>query len=288
LEENGVKLKLTCIDTPGFGDFINNEDSWKPILETIESRLDAYLQQENRVNRKTMVDTRIHCCLYFIAPTGHSLKPIDIEFMKQIGTRVNLIPIIARSDTLTSEEIIEFKKRILDDMKANGIKYYQPESYGNDDPEIIRENKEFLSKLPFAVVGSDKLITVGKKQVRGRVYPWGQIDIENPEHCDFMALRHMLIQSHMEELKDRTNNFLYENYRIEKLSSMDGGAKRKQYLLFNRTQPNLNGSAAKPDLDRNAHDQKMAKMEAEMKAVFQQKVAEKESKLNQSEDEVSS
>lgn len=72
IEENGVKLKLTIIDTPGFGDFINNEDSWRPILENIEARYDAYLEQENRVNRKRLVDTRVHACLYFIAPSGHS------------------------------------------------------------------------------------------------------------------------------------------------------------------------------------------------------------------------
>lgn len=112
MEENGVKLKLTCIDTPGFGDFVNNEDSWRPIVENIESRFDAYLEQENRVNRQNIVDTRVHACLYFIAPTGHSLKPLDIEFMKKIGTRVNLIPVIAKSDTLTDDEVAAFKQRV--------------------------------------------------------------------------------------------------------------------------------------------------------------------------------
>jgi septin 7 len=46
--------------------------SWKPILDNIEARFDAYLEQENRVNRRRMVDNRIHACLYFIAPTGHA------------------------------------------------------------------------------------------------------------------------------------------------------------------------------------------------------------------------
>lgn len=112
LEENGVKLKLTVIDTPGFGDFVNNEDSWRPILENIESRFDTFLEQENRVNRKNVVDTRVHACLYFIAPTGHSLKPLDIEFMKKLGHRVNLIPCIAKSDTLTDDELAGFKQRV--------------------------------------------------------------------------------------------------------------------------------------------------------------------------------
>jgi septin 7 len=45
---------------------------------------------------------------------------------------------------------------------------------------------------------------------------------------------------------------------------------------------------AKFNDERSAHEAKMAKMESEMKAVFQQKVSEKESKLKASEDEVCS
>ena len=26
IEENGVRLRLTVVDTPGFGDFVNNHD----------------------------------------------------------------------------------------------------------------------------------------------------------------------------------------------------------------------------------------------------------------------
>ena len=72
MEENGVKLKLTVVDTPGFGDALNNEDSWRPILENIEVRYDSYLDQEFRVNRKSIKDERIHAVLYFISPSGHS------------------------------------------------------------------------------------------------------------------------------------------------------------------------------------------------------------------------
>ena len=46
--------------------------SWKPIVENIEARFDSYLEQENRVNRQKIVDNRVHACLYFIQPTGHS------------------------------------------------------------------------------------------------------------------------------------------------------------------------------------------------------------------------
>jgi len=41
-----------------------------------------------------------------------SLKPIDIEFMKRLHHRVNLIPVIAKADLLTEEEIAGFKARV--------------------------------------------------------------------------------------------------------------------------------------------------------------------------------
>ena len=41
-------------------------------------------------------------------------------------------------------------------------------------------------------------------------------------HCDFMALRTMLIRTHMQDLKDVTNNVHYENYRFKKLAYVAG------------------------------------------------------------------
>ena len=41
-----------------------------------------------------------------------SLRPIDIEFMSRLHTRVNLIPVIAKADTMTDEEIADFKTRV--------------------------------------------------------------------------------------------------------------------------------------------------------------------------------
>lgn len=107
-----MRLRLTVVDTPGFGDFVNNDDSWRPIVENIEQRFDAYLDAESRINRMNIVDNRIHACVYFIQPTGHSLKPLDVEVMRRLHTKVNMIPVIAKSDTLTDEEIAAFKKRV--------------------------------------------------------------------------------------------------------------------------------------------------------------------------------
>ena len=51
LEEDGLKLSLTIIDTPGFGDNINNENSFQDILMYIEKQYDAILAEESRIKR---------------------------------------------------------------------------------------------------------------------------------------------------------------------------------------------------------------------------------------------
>ncbi|KOS21471.1 Cell division control protein 3 [Escovopsis weberi] len=279
IEEAGVRLRLTVVDTPGFGDFVNNDESWRPITDNIEQRFDAYLDAENKVNRMNIVDNRIHACVFFIHPTGHSLKPLDIEVMRRLHTKVNLIPVIAKSDTLTDEEITNFKFRILADIKYHGIQIFEGPRYELDDEETIAENAEIMSKVPFAVVGAtNEIKTADGRKVRGREYPWGIIEVDNEEHCDFVKLRQMLIRTHMEELKEHTNNILYENYRTDKLLAM---GVSQDPSVFKEVNP-----AVKQEEERALHEQKLAKMEAEMKMVFQQKVAEKESKLKQSEEEL--
>ncbi|XP_063496436.1 septin-7-like isoform X2 [Symphalangus syndactylus] len=66
-------------------------------------------------------------------------KPLDIEFMKRLHVKVNIIPLIVKADTLTPEECQQFKKQY---------------------------------RLPLAVVGSNTIIEVNGKRVRGRQYPW--------------------------------------------------------------------------------------------------------------------
>jgi septin 7 len=58
------------------------------------------------------------------------------------------------------------------------------------------------------------------RNVRGRAYPWGVIEVDDEDHCDFVKLRQMLIRTFMEELRERTDQVLYENWRSQKLLSM--------------------------------------------------------------------
>lgn len=110
-----VQVRLTVIDTPGFGDYVNNRDSWMPIIEFLDDQHESYMLQEQQPRRVDKIDLRVHACLYFIRPTGHTLKPLDIEVMKRLSSRVNLIPVVAKADTLSPADLARFKYRVSDD-----------------------------------------------------------------------------------------------------------------------------------------------------------------------------
>lgn len=274
LKENGVNLLLTMVDTPGFGDAVDNSNCWAPIIEYIESKYEDYLNSEARVTRKQVPDQRVHCCLYFIQPSGHGLKSLDIEFMKRLCDKVNIIPVIAKADTLTSDECALFKKQILNEIAQHKIKIYEfPDTQEEDEEHKL--NKSLKERVPFAVVGSNAVIEVDGKKIRGRKYPWGIAEVENLEHCDFIALRNMIIRTHLQDLKDVTNNVHYENYRCRKLAGL--GSEGKPNRISNKN------PLAQMDEEKREHDIKMKKMEAEMEQVFEMKVREKKQKLKDSE-----
>lgn len=232
IEEKGVRMKLTVIDTPGFGDHINNENCWQPIMKFINDQYEKYLQEEVNINRKKRIpDTRVHCCLYFIPATGHSLRPLDIEFMKRLSKVVNIVPVIAKADTLTLEERVHFKQRITADLLSNGIDVY-PQKEFDEDAEDRLVNEKFREMIPFAVVGSDHEYQVNGKRILGRKTKWGTIEVENTTHCEFAYLRDLLIRTHMQNIKDITSSIHFEAYRVKRLhessSAMPNGVEDKE------------------------------------------------------------
>jgi septin family protein len=216
------------VDTPGFGDQIDNEASFGEIVGYLERQYDDILAEESRIKRNPRFrDNRVHALLYFITPTGHGLRELDIELMKRLSPRVNVIPVIGKADSLTPAELAESKKLVMEDIEHYRIPVYNfPYDIEEDDEDTVEENAELRGLMPFAIVGSEDVLEIGGRRVRARQYPWGVVEVDNPRHSDFLAIRSALLHSHLADLKEITHDFLYENYRTEKLSkSVDGGAK---------------------------------------------------------------
>jgi len=220
LEEDGVRIALTIVDTPGFGDNIDNEFAFQEIVGYLERQYDDILAEESRIKRNPRFrDNRVHALLYFIPPTGHALREMDIELMRRLSPRVNVIPVIGKADSLTPSELRGFKKRIMEDIEHYDIPVYNfPYDVEEDDEETIQDNSELRALLPFAIIGSEEEIEMEGQPVRARIYPWGIAEVDNPKHSDFSRLRSALLNSHLGDLKSLTHDVLYETYRTEKLS----------------------------------------------------------------------
>ena len=111
--------------------------------------------------------------------------------MKRLGTRVNLIPVIAKADTLTQNDLALFKQKvralrasvhsysepcrvqIRDVIKAQGIRIYQPPV--DPDDEAASEHARVLQEaIPFSIIGSTEDVTTRDgRVVKGREYLWG-------------------------------------------------------------------------------------------------------------------
>lgn len=226
LEDNeGVKISLNIIDTPGFGDSLNNDESFKLIKDYIKYQFDEILVEESRLRRNPRFkDGRIHACLYFITPTGHGLREIDVEIMKQLGEYVNLLPCISKTDSLTLEELKLNKKLITEDIEHYKLPIFD---FNNDyfsydeslDDETVELNKYLQKTIPFALMGSNTTIkdTATGEIKRVRKYPWGIVDIFDNDVSDVSILKNTLLITHLNELKDFTHEVLYENYRTKTL-----------------------------------------------------------------------
>uniref|UniRef100_A0A0R3RKE0 Septin n=1 Tax=Elaeophora elaphi TaxID=1147741 RepID=A0A0R3RKE0_9BILA len=233
LSENGISLQLTLIDCPGFGDAIDNRKCFEPIALCIEEKFYEYFCEETKIERIANInDKRVHLCLYFIDPSGHGilqailtfrifgLKPLDIMIMRSLHDRVNLMPIIAKADTMTIDELLYFKKKVLEDIDNNEIRHYSSLGMMSDDEHLKFDSMH--DRIPFAIISSNQVQRNAYGQIRRcRNYPWGTVEVENLSHNDFITLRDIIIRSNLINLIDITRNVHYENFRLRQLTNVN-------------------------------------------------------------------
>lgn len=229
LEDNeGHKISLNIIDTPNFANAINCDEDFKIVVDFVRHQYDEVLLEESRVKRNPRFkDGRIHVLLYLVNATGHGLSEIDVKFMKHVSGLVNIIPVIAKADALTPEELRLNKQLVLEDLNNYEINYYKFNEYEYEqdyiDDEIVAYNKYLNLMVPFAIIGAntyqeakddDDMI---KLRVLNPAYAV-PINVELPEFNDFTILKNVLLITHLNEFKEITHDVIYENYRTEALS----------------------------------------------------------------------
>eukprot|EP00730_Choanoeca_flexa_P015863 TRINITY_DN7380_c0_g1_i3.p1 TRINITY_DN7380_c0_g1~~TRINITY_DN7380_c0_g1_i3.p1 ORF type:complete len:417 (+),score=119.87 TRINITY_DN7380_c0_g1_i3:121-1371(+) len=288
LEEDGVQVRLTVVDTPGFGTSINNSGCWETIETYIQEKFEEYERQESSLDRHDFHDGRVHCCLYFVAPCVHGLKALDIHVMRQLHRKVNIIPVIAKADTLTDEECRLLKSRILETVAEERIEIYKfPEPTAEEaaDDSLLAQAQ---SALPFAICASQGFVTnANGERVRGRQYPWGVAEVDNELHSDFNLMKDLVLRTYLQNLIDVTNDVHYEQFRQKHLAgfSLEDSVKRASRVM---SSPQGSSSSVIGSLERNK-EQKLAQinvMVAEMHENLAAKLKSKNARLKKAEAEV--
>lgn len=133
-------FEVNLIDFPGYEE-VETQRYIRDVDELINQRLEAHLAKlsDKKAMRSTIVDERIHCCIYFLA--GPWICEADWQIMKKIENITNIIPVIAKGDTYSTREIREFKKKVFEKNKLMKINWFSIE-------ELLRQfHPEKVSNL---------------------------------------------------------------------------------------------------------------------------------------------
>lgn len=236
LTENNVRLNINVIDTPGFGDQLNNDKCWEPLVKYIKEQHSQYLRKELTAQRERFIpDSRVHCILYFIPPNGTKLKPLDVQALKKLSEIANVVPVIAKSDSMTLNERATFKRSLQHEFAEHqfNIYPYDSEDLYDDEKQL---NEDIKSLIPFAIAGSEREIEINGELVRGRKSRWGAMNIEDISQCEFVFLRDFLTRTHLQDLIETTSLVHYESFRAKQLIA----------LKENAANPNRQSNMVKP------------------------------------------
>lgn len=218
--ENKVYFHYLVQDTPGYGDSTNLAEDRQLILDYVTASSNGYLEQEQDPDRKAAMhairDTRVDVCLYFIPP--HRLRKIDLQFISELAAVVPVVPVLAKADTMTSEELKEFRHKVRSQLHKAGV----ASPFSRD---ALEDAGARHGAGPFAVIGSNTMDLEVGRFWPVRKYPWGSVEAMLSQHSELPVLRRLLFETGYCELKEATEARFHE-YRHQHCSS-GGGVKAK-------------------------------------------------------------
>ena len=110
VDDGGVRLSVTFVDTPGYGDVLEIGQTFRLIAADLDQRMKNAVLVEGKIDRPGFLrrakNLGVDVVLYFIAP--HRLKGIDIEFMRMIQVSLCVLYYIIGSMCRGDASIIHF------------------------------------------------------------------------------------------------------------------------------------------------------------------------------------
>ncbi|RKP36963.1 Septin-domain-containing protein [Dimargaris cristalligena] len=265
VEEEGVQFQLTAVDCSGLGEGLDRGDDVDMIIEYIDEQYRRYMIQEHAAHRPTVLpDTRIHLLFYLLPSTKGRLTEFDAHNLRKLAQKTNVIPLISKADVYTQDELARVKTKLTAE-----ISHYELGLYTGPHNEDVPHTGSLIT-TPFAVIGSNQTHEVQGRQVRARQYPWGLIEVENPEHCDIPRLRCWLMKECLLDVIDKTHACFYADFRA-RLMRLNG---RPESIM-----PFDDGFETKITSTQQKFARVMAERENDLRQTFMERIRVKEIEL---------
>ncbi|PQE32706.1 heat shock protein [Rutstroemia sp. NJR-2017a WRK4] len=147
-EDSVLERNLCFVDTPGYGNKTSCLEAITPVADYIESQFQK-VESKDGMSDSDFIHllggnggSQVDVVFYVIL---NRVKPVDVEYLRRISPMTNVIPLIARSDALSHEELAETKKHVLSELQAANIR---PFLFGLSFDDAMKSSHPVV---PFAI-----------------------------------------------------------------------------------------------------------------------------------------
>ncbi|ESZ95099.1 hypothetical protein SBOR_4510 [Sclerotinia borealis F-4128] len=120
-----LERNLCFVDTPGYGNKTSCLEAISPVVDYIESQFQK-VESKDGMTDSDMIHllggnggSQVDVVFYIII---NRIKPVDIEYLRRISPMTNVIPLIARSEVLSLEDLAKVKRHVLSELQAASIR----------------------------------------------------------------------------------------------------------------------------------------------------------------------
>lgn len=147
VDDTILDRNICFIDTPGYSDGASSMESITPVIRYVESHFEKV--QSNASPDAEMLNmlggdggSQVDLVFYLIQK---KLKPADIKYLQLLASLTNVIPLVAKTDNMTPEDVAKSKLQIRSELMEAGVR---PFSFTVSSTGISGDNEP---RYPFAV-----------------------------------------------------------------------------------------------------------------------------------------
>ncbi|PWW75326.1 hypothetical protein C7212DRAFT_297200 [Tuber magnatum] len=151
IDDQVIERNLCFVDTPGYGVGTSFLECVEPVVRYVEGQLERTraIVSGNSGDLLPLLSgdgtPQVDIVFYAIL---HRVKPVDIDFIRRLSPFTSVLPIIAKADTLTPQQVQNLKLSILNDLRGAGVR---PFLFGKTFPDVSRSMSENMPCAPFAI-----------------------------------------------------------------------------------------------------------------------------------------